>query len=440
MTEHRLNLNKLAESMRNGAHSIFSASGSGLWMNCAGGLIPNLLAPDDSGYEAAEGTVAHGVAETWLRDKKRPKHLIGTVERVSKKNEHFDVEITAEMLNYVQEYVDWVSWLPGKHYVETKVFYSDITPIPEQGGTCDFAACVYQRLVIVDFKYGKGHLVEVKNNSQALLYALGFFNEFDWLYDFQEIEIRICQPRKNNLDTWIVTREELLAFAEQAKVRSYLAWSLNAPRTPGEKQCEFCRVKATCAPHMAWQSKITEGFWTDLIEEAVSTEDVDALKERIDSNAAFHLSDPNTLTTEQLAKIYPLRSMFESWWKHVHNELAIRAAEGKEIPGMKMVQSRSKRLIRNEKLALFALEIDYHIKPSELVKEIMSSPAEIERLLRKHGVRPKELGSILDPLVYKPPGKPTLVPLSDRREAIVDFTEVAFSDLTLETENPETED
>lgn len=434
MTEHRLSLTTLAESLINGAHSIFSASGSHLWMHCAGGLIPNLLAKDRPTVEAAEGTVAHGVGELWLRSKAKPTHLIGTKQKV----DGFEIEITAEMLNHVEVYFDACSWLPGSHYIETKIYYTEITPIRKQGGTADHVACSYQRMVITDLKYGKGVQVFAKDNSQALLYALGFFYEWDFLYDFQTIELRICQPRLDHFDTWTVSRDELMEFAERAKVRAHLAWQLDAPRTPGEKQCSFCKVKADCGAHFYWQAELTKGCWDDLIE-AVTVEQIQDLKDRIEFQEIGNLVAVHTLSTLEMSQLYRYRSMFEGWWKSLHNELNIRAASGEKIPGMKLVESRSNRQIRDEKKAIVSLE-EYGITRDELVQESMASPSQIEKLLRKHGVRPKDMADILDPLVFKPRGKPTLVSEADRRQPIVDLTEIAFGDLDLQSETPETED
>lgn len=435
MTEHRLSLSALAQSLIDGDHSIFSASGSHLWMHCAGGLIANILAKDKPSPEAAEGTVAHGVGELWLRMKKRPSHLVGTKQTI----DGFEIEITDEMLNHVEVYFDWCSWLPGQHYIETKVYYTEITPIPKQGGTADHVACSYQHMVITDLKYGKGVQVFAKDNTQALLYALGFFYAWDWLYDFQTIELRICQPRLDHLDTWTITRAELLEFADRAKVRAYLAWQLDAPRTPGEKQCSFCKVKADCGAHFYWQAELTSGAWVGLIE-PVTVEQVQELKDRIEFQQIANLVAVHTLTTEEMSQLYRYRHTFESWWKALHNELNIRAARGEKIPGMKLVESRSNRVVRDPNLVADTLLLDYGITDNELIVEEMISPAKIEKLLRKHGVRPKDLASVLDPLVYKPAGKPTLVSDTDRRPAIVDFSEIAFRDLDLETENPESED
>lgn len=433
MTEHRLDLTALAQSLIDGEHSIFSASGSGLWLHCAGGLIPNLLAKDNSGVEAAEGTVAHGCGETWLKVGKKPKHLIGTKQTVKNGGVDYTIEITAEMLNYVQEYVDWCAWLPGQHFTEQKVYYSEYTPLKRQGGTADHVVCSYQRMTITDLKYGKGHMVLAKNNSQALLYALGFFLEWDWLYDFQEIELRICQPRMRNFDVHTVTRQELLEFAEHVKVRAHEAWSLDAPRTPGAKQCQFCRVKSDCGAHFDLQVALTSGGFS-AIDEPVTEEDIAVLKDSIDfQEIGAKMLDVYKLTTDELAQVYRYRSLFEGWWKSLHNELNIRAARGEIIRGMKLVEARSRRKIRDQEIAVKALA-KYGVTREELIEEEFASPAEIERILRKKGVRPKDLETVLDPLVYKPPGKLTLVSDADKRSAVVDVTEEAFSNLDLETE------
>jgi hypothetical protein len=88
-------------------HSVFSPSSSKMWLTCSGSLIPNVLSHDSAGEEAAEGTVAHSVAERWLTSGERPEHLIGTVETV----DGWDIEITEEMMAYVGDYVDYVEEL-----------------------------------------------------------------------------------------------------------------------------------------------------------------------------------------------------------------------------------------------------------------------------------------------------------------------------------------
>ena len=142
-----------------------------MWLHCAGSLIANMMEEDSTSPEAAEGTAAHFVAETWLRSGRKPKELIGTVQVVEERGLRFEIPVTQVMMDYVQEYVDWCMFEPGEHYTETRVFFSELTPLPNQSGTADHAACQPGKLVITDLKYGKGIQVfaeEVLRNELKL--------------------------------------------------------------------------------------------------------------------------------------------------------------------------------------------------------------------------------------------------------------------------------
>ena len=54
-------------------------------------------------------------------------------------------------------------------------------------------------LHIVDFKYGRGVLVEAEDNPQMKLYALGALEIFDCLYDIDTVSMTIYQPRRANV-------------------------------------------------------------------------------------------------------------------------------------------------------------------------------------------------------------------------------------------------
>ena len=73
-----------------------------MWLTCSGSLLANLAAEDSAGFEAAEGTVAHSVGEEWLKTEERPIHRIGEIVPVQEGEETFNIEITTEMLDYVQ--------------------------------------------------------------------------------------------------------------------------------------------------------------------------------------------------------------------------------------------------------------------------------------------------------------------------------------------------
>lgn len=418
-----------------GGHSIFSPSSSAMWMGCSGSLIPNLFCEDSAGEDAAYGTVAHMVTETWLRTGKKPKHLVGEKEWVESGDWGFLIDIDETMLDYAQMCVDWVQLLPGQHFIERRVDFSRVTPIPGQTGTADFIACSLGRMVIADWKFGKGVLVEAEGNTQAQLYALGAFYEFDEQYHFEEIEIRIAQPRLGHFDTWVITREQLLQFEQVARERAHAAWRKDAPRTPSEKACQWCKVKATCTAVAKLNADLMAAAF-DLVGAEVDQETMAGFKEDLIFTAIPETVDPGTLSTGDLATLYGFRGLMESWWRGVELELYQRAIRGEQVPGHKLVESRSRRQFRDPEAATGKL-LTLGLTEEEVWKRAMASPSQVETALVKKGYRRKDVPGLIEDLVFKPVGKPTLAPLRDKRPAIQDLTGFAFEDLVGNAENPE---
>jgi hypothetical protein len=430
VTEHRISVAQMRDAIRmveEGGHSVFSPSGSKMWLGCAGSLIPNLFAPDDSGEDAAYGTVAHMVGETWLTDGKRPKHLLGKTYWVDGEGFGFFITVDEVMMDFVKRYVDWCKNLPGEHFVETRVDFSQLTPIPNQGGTADHCACTFQRMVITDLKMGKGVRVYAKENSQALLYALGFFFAWDWLYDFREIVIRIAQPRLDVFEEWVVDREYLLAFAEYVRERAAAAWVQNAPRTPSAESCQWCRVQSTCAAKAKVVLDLTGGAFDDL-EKPVTEADMLYFKEVLHDTDSPDVLAAATLTTYELEKLYDWRGTVEKFFKSVCEELERRARLGEKLKLQKLVEGRSFRVFRNKEKAVEAL-VGLGLERGDLVKEEMASPAEVERLLTAAGHKRKDIPDLLNDLVFRPPGKATLASVRDSRPALADKYDDAFSDV-----------
>lgn len=442
-----VNLEDLRTIRDGSGHSIFGPSGSGMWLNCPGSLIPNLLAADNGNPDSAYGTVAHGVTEVWGKTGKRPDHLIGTNEFVEAGDWGFLVWIDEVMLDHAQACIDWVDFIHGEKLWERRVDFSRITPIPRQTGTADLIIVQLEerRIYVCDWKFGKGVRVFAERNTQAMLYALGALWEMEEKYGvrFETIVVRIGQPRLDHFDEWEVGRDELMEFAGWAKARMALAWQLNAPRVAGVKQCEFCKVKSSCAANAMLNIELTEGVFENLDNpHPVSAEDMQAFKDRIDSqDEPFNLetADAANLTTEQLSKLLPYRRLADKWWKTIEVELMRRYNHGDEAAHAmwKLVEARSKRLFPDKKKAVSHLE-SLGVWPEDVLVETIVSPAEAERLLIKAGHRRKDVPSLLEGVTYKPRGKPTLAPLSDRRPALEDISEGVFD--TLESETDETEE
>lgn len=422
MSEHHIfTVAEIGDAMRAveaGGHSVFAPSASKMWLYCAGALIPNLFAPDDSGEDAAYGTVGHMVGEVWLKTGKKPLHLLNKTYWVDGAGWGFFIVVDEVMLDHVERYVKWCRRTEGAQFVETRVDFSRLTPIPNQGGTADHVACAPGIMVITDLKMGKGVWVYAEWNTQAMLYALGFFYEWDWLYDFQRIVIRIAQPRLDNFDTWEITREELLEFAEFVKVRAAAAWVQGAPRTPSPDACQWCRVQSTCTAKAKAVFDMTGGAFDDDGTE-VTTKQMKRFKLHLAEATKPDVVEAATLSTVELEKLWTWRGAVERFFKQVAEELNNRAEQGAKLKLLKQVEGRARRAWHNPKAALKKL-LELGLDLSDLVSEDMASPAAVEELLRKAGYKTKDLPGLLEGLVYKPPGKTTLAPLKDRRQTVLE--------------------
>lgn len=426
----------------NGGHSIFAPSGSAMWLYCSGSLIANLLEEDEGSYEAAEGTVAHGLAEDWLRTGIRPDHRLGETVVIQEADDKpaYHVEVDEVMMDFVEEYVNWCACLPGEHFVETRVYFTDLMPPanpddePEfqfdfvpQGGTADHAACMPGLLIISDFKYGKGVYVEVVGNTQGMLYALGFFYEWDWLYDFQTIVIRIGQPRMANFAEYTVTRAELLEFAEHVRERAAAAWAIDAPRRVSEKGCRWCKAKYDCAAYAVAVDALAYADLDTLMNE-VDAETMSFMKARLREQYKLHTAATSRLSHEEMVSILRFRKPMEAYFEALFEHLVKEAKDGVSIPGKKLAESRSYRQWRNPGKVAEHLEW-LGLKRDSIFSTEINSPAKLEELLRKEAKYDKKLiPGLLEKYIYQPPGKATLVDDNDPRPAMGDIDEGAWDE------------
>ncbi|MGP1667051.1 MAG: DUF2800 domain-containing protein, partial [Rhodanobacter sp.] len=360
----------------------------------------------------------------------RPDHLVGTVETVVEESGVFEILITQEMLDYLADYVTWCNMQPGVHFTETRVDFSDVTPLPNQKGTSDHAACTPGRLVVTDLKYGKGVQVFAKDNTQAILYAYGFFKLHDWLFDFQEIEIRIGQPRFDHWDTWTISREELLEWVQWLRTRAYEAWRLNAPRTPGDKQCQFCKIKGSCMAYAVMVERSLDGMF-DNLDDTVTVEQMEDVANRLDDGSFAFPMDPGAvgrLTIEQKMTLSKYAPLVTKWFDAIAEDIAAEVKKGVKVPGKKLVEGRSSRVFKNDEVAaehLMFLGLDEDVVRPRTMIGITAA----ETQLQKCGYKRKHLPALLKGVVFKPPGRPIVVDEDDPRPAITDMTGSAFENL-----------
>jgi hypothetical protein len=265
--------------------------------------------------------------------------------------------------------------------IEQKVDLSDY--VPGAYGTADCLIVSDNSLHIIGMKYGLGVLVDVEENSQLKCYGIAALSTYESLYDIKEVFLSIFQPRRENVQTWTVSVEELKDWAEnELKPKAQMAAKGEGEYCPGD-WCQFCHVAVKCRARAAEKLRIAE-------EE-------------------FKL--PPLLTDEEIEEILPILPDITKWANEI-SAYALEAAlnHGKEWSGFKVVEGHSNRKFSDED-AVTAAAKEYGY--TDIYRQSFITLTEMQKLMGK-----KQFEEILGGLVIKPPGKPTLVPLSDRRQAM----------------------
>lgn len=412
MSEHHPITDQMLADKNATGHSIFGPSSAHRWMRCPRSLIAGHLAGDRPTKYAAEGSIAHWLAEDWLLNGSPYRHL-GTIHE----KDGFEIEITEEMISYIEEYVCAVSTMPGQHYVEVKVDLSKYTPVPSFG-TSDHISAEWGKLRVKDLKYGKVW-VDAEENEQGQAYALGAFEELDWLYDFQEIEIQICQPRRDNYSTWTISREQLLEFGERYRAAAYKAWDPDAPYHPDPIACEYCPARFDCPALAAVNVKIAKSSFDDLDDLEMSPSRAVAVIEQEMISEVPSLPAYAQVPIERLAQIYEWRPILEKYFREMYDYLLARLEMGVEVPGQKLGYGRAGNRKWTDDAGVRKMLRGRGITDLDMYEQKFLSPAQAVQLLRVSlGGTIKENDQRIAPFVYQPPGKVTMIPESDKRAGI----------------------
>ena len=358
-----------------GTHALLSPSAAHRWMNCPPSACLEREFPSSSSEVAAEGTAAHALCE----------HKLRKLLKLRSKRPHSDFE-DDEMDRCSDDYVSFVQEQMGEIpspmvLVEQRL---DLTRyVPEAFGTADCIIVGGDRLHIVDFKYGMGVLVEAEHNPQMMLYALGALELLDGIYDIQKISVSIFQPRRENVCTWSLPKEELLRWARDDLVeKARLAYAGEGEYCAGE-WCTFCRASVRCRARAEEKLRL----------------------------AKEEFKYPPLITDEEIEDVLgEIPELIK--WANAILAYATDAAvnHGKEWTGFKIVEGRSVRRYKDEdSVAREAESAGY----TDIFDRKLISLTQMEKLMGK-----KAFTDILGGLIEKPPGKPTLVPLSDKRPAI----------------------
>ena len=370
-------------------HAKLSASGSVRWIHCSGSVKAEEGLPDTRSTFADEGSAAHELAEICAVNGESPFDWVGC-----QLIEYNAITVTQEMAEGVQFYLDYVGqcYTPQtERYTEKRLDFSEW--VPDGYGTADTIIYGNGTVDVFDLKYGKS-IVSAQGNTQGILYMLGAIE--DELVETHTFRFHIVQPRLDHIDTYTLTRSQLLELGEWVRERAALALSPDAERKPGEDQCKYCKAKPTC-PAL---NKLTE----------------DVLMTDLD---AMNTTNPDRLTQDQLQRAMAAKKLIVSWLDAVEHYISetIYYENCDAFAGHKLVEGRSLRQWRDDASAEKRLTA---LLGEEAFERKLLSVAKAEKALGK-----KRTAEISD-LVEKPQGKPTLVPVDDPRPSFVKESADAF--------------
>lgn len=371
-------------------HAFLSASASYRWINCPpSAKLCEGLSDEPSTY-AQEGTDCHELC-AYLVEKALDRDVEDPTEHLT--------YYSPEMQSCAEDYCSYVleQYEKAKEYCRDPAIFIeqklDFSRWVEDGfGTGDCVIIADEVLHIIDYKHGLGVLVESEGNTQMMCYALGALDAFDDLYNISRIEMTIFQPRRDNISTSSMSRKDLLDWAEMVLApTAALAYEGKGEFKAGD-HCQFCKAKSVCRKRAEHNLEL----------------------------ARYDFAMPDTLSEMEIAAILPRIDRLISWGNDLKDYALSQAQGGTHYEGFKVVEGRSNRKYTDEDaVARTVTEAGYD--PYE--KKILGITA-MSSLLGK-----KRFEELLGSLIYKPPGKPALVPETDPRPAM-DTAAEDFKDKT----------
>ena len=248
-------------------------------------------------------------------------------------------------------------------------------------GTGDLVIVAEGMLYVIDYKHGLGVLVSAEKNSQLSCYALGALDLFDGIYNIERITLVIYQPRRANISLYEMGKDELLAWASDTLApAAKLAQEGKGEFNAGD-HCQFCKARANCRKRAEYNLEL----------------------------AKYDFEVPATLEDSEIAAILPRIDDLTSWASDVKDYALKKALSGTKFDGFKLVEGRSIRKYTDEDTVAKTVKAA-GFEPYE--QKLLGITA-MSQVLGK-----KKFEELLGELVYKPAGKPVLVPDSDKRPAM----------------------
>lgn len=367
------------------SHSVYSMSSSGRWIegHCPASIRMGKPYPSTTNEAAEEGTAAHEGREFSLHFGVRPEDLIDL--------EFNGFKVDTEMAEGIAIDVNYNRNLALKYGVkpmlEKRVVMSGLGR-NDVYGTADTTFLVPKKRILhtIDFKYGRGP-VEVVDNWQLRGYGVASLDTFDAWDKIDEVHTTIIQPRYDHRDgpirTEVYTIDQMNEFGDVFFRSVQEADDPNTLPNAGP-WCRYCPARGNC------RARLERTMQYAYLERPISE-----------------------LTNDEIEIIFEEIPIIEKHLEALREEAVRRAKGGYRFHNFKMVDSRPRAKLLDEKA--FVREAVKHVDSKRLFSSKLKSKTDLSKLVP---------GELIDKHWKKPPATEILVPMSDNRVAKMSKREI----------------
>jgi hypothetical protein len=348
---------------------IVGGSTAGRVIACPGSVaLVQRMPPQVENKYMAEGTMLHGCMEDLLAEN-------GDMGDIIAKHKLDDDQ--ADKLQFCLDALDEIDPDQKMTFVqEAQVGFAGVPELDGVFGHADLIGRLGGRVIVLDWKFGDGVMVEAEESAQGLFYAAAAKRTLAWAFDgAAEVEIVIVQPPHTR--RWVTTVSRVEEFERQLIAAVKTAKRPDAPVAMGD-HCRWCQAKPICPQYNGAVARATHR----------------AL---------------DTLNPEELGQALALAEKLEDFIAEARALAQQRLEKSLPVPGYKLVAKQARRKwVKPDDAAAWLKQ--QGVEP--YTQEILS-PAQAETALKKSKL------ALPDGLVAAVSSGNTIAQESDKRPAVV---------------------
>lgn len=376
-------------------HALLSPSSSHRWLACPGSVRANVDKPWTQNEHALLGTTAHALLELCLRLDAEPTDFTGVLldEGLMPIDEEM-ADSVGYALDFVKSYLadnpDAVVRPEREVHMDPQLGLKKLKcpkcdgvgrrgakpspPCPTCEGTGAVEVCWGtsdiiidnhpKECVVIDYKHGIGIVVNVKNNSQLLLYAAGQRQERGRYRRYRKVVIQPRVKGRKPVQEVTLTDTDLVKWINTTAIPgAQAALKADAPRIPGE-HCRYCHADGKCG------AQYVE------VQRAAAEE--------------FKRPDPKGVTPDDISRALTTLASIERIGKAIKEHAIKLVHAGVKVPGWEKDWTNARRLWLDEDKVLKLLQGKFKLEKKECYKIEVLSPAQAEDVLKTKKLWPKK--------------------------------------------------